>query len=59
MWAEKKGRRCSYEDTERREGDAILRVKEEGGKERGLKEEVGCDKGDNGKRVQEGTVRGG
>jgi hypothetical protein len=25
----------------------------------GLNEEGGCDKGDNGKRVQEGTVRGG
>jgi hypothetical protein len=40
---------------------AILRVKRRSrrcGKGE-LKEEGGCDKGDNGKRVQEGTVRGG
>ncbi len=61
MWAERKGRRCRHEGTVRRERDAILRVKRRSRRVRkgGLKEEGGCDKGDNGKRVQEGTVRGG
>jgi hypothetical protein len=35
------------------------REKKEEKQEEGVKEEVGCDKGDNGKRAQEGTVRGG
>jgi hypothetical protein len=61
MWAERKGRRCRYEGAERRERGAILRVNRRRRRcwKGGLKEEGGCDKGDNVKRVQEGAVRGG